>query len=170
MNENERTESIKQVQRALRTLSKNGDDIPEVKEDGIFGSETTEAVRAFQRNAGMNQTGVVDYRTWEKIMNETRASIDKITPPLPLSPFISDEASSAKPDEHTWSVYFAQLMLNVISVKYSGYDDVEINGTNSGATTEAFRQIQRIGNISTRDGTLDKKTWNTIASIFEFVL
>ena len=61
-------------------------------------------------------------------------------------------------------------MLNVISVKYSGYDDVEINGTNSGATTEAFRQIQRIGNISTRDGTLDKKTWNTIASIFEFVL
>ena len=90
MNENERTESIKQVQRALRTLSKNGDDIPEVKEDGIFGSETTEAVRAFQRNAGMNQTGVVDYRTWEKIMNETRASIDKITPPLPITPFISD--------------------------------------------------------------------------------
>ena len=61
MNENERTESIKQVQRALRTLSKNGDDIPEVKEDGIFGSETTEAVRAFQRNAGpaRNEAAVV---------------------------------------------------------------------------------------------------------------
>lgn len=170
MDENERAESIRQVQRALRTLHKNGSDIPEVKEDGIFGEETAAAVKAFQQNAGMEPTGEVDYQTWKNIMNETRAGIEKISPPLPITPFVSDEASSAKPGEHTWSVYFAQLMLNIISVRYSGYDDVEINGTNSGTTTEALRQIQRAGNISTRDGTLDKKTWNVIASMFEFVL
>lgn len=170
MDENERTESVRQIQRALRTLHKNGSDIPEIKEDGIFGIETTSAVKAFQRNTGMEQTGDVDYQTWKNIMNETRSSIDRITPPLPITPFISDEASSARPGEHTWAVYFAQLMLNVISVKYSGYDDVEINGTNSGTTTEAFKQVQRAGNISTRDGTLNKKTWNVIVSMFEFVL
>ena len=37
MDENERTESIRQLQRALRTLHKNGSDIPEVKEDGKIG-------------------------------------------------------------------------------------------------------------------------------------
>ena len=42
MDENERTESVRQIQRALRTLHKNGSDIPEIKEDGIFGSETTD--------------------------------------------------------------------------------------------------------------------------------
>lgn len=103
-------------------------------------------------------------------MNETRACIDRITPPLPITPFVSNEASTAAPGEHTWAVYFAQVMLNAISVKYSGYDDVEINGTNSGATTEALKQIQRTAGISTCDGTLDKKTWNVLASMFEFVL
>lgn len=170
MDENERTESIRQLQRALRTLHKNGSDIPEVKEDGIFGAETTAAVKAFQKSAGMEQTGEVDFRTWKNIMNETRASIDRITPPLPITPFVSDEASTAAPGEHTWAVYFAQVMLNAISVEYSGCDDVEINGTNSGATTEALKQIQRTAGISTCDGTLDKKTWNVLASMFEFVL
>ena len=168
MSENEHKENIKQIQNALRVIYKNGGDIPEIKADGIYGSETAEAVRTFQKNTEIEETGEVDYQTWKRIMNEARKGLGKISPPLPITPFVSDEQSKAAPGEHNWAVYFAQLMLNVISVRYTGYDDVEINGTNSGATTEAFRQIQLAGNITDGDGTLDKRTWNTIASVFEF--
>ena len=40
--------NIRQIQRALRILHKNLEDIPVVFEDGIFGEETEKAVKAFQ--------------------------------------------------------------------------------------------------------------------------
>lgn len=168
MSDNNRKESVRQLQRALRLLYKNGSDIPEITEDGIFGKETTAAVAAFQRNEGLEQSGVVDFDTWTNIMTKAQGIIERISPPLAIAPFISEEKSGAERGKHTWAVYFAQIILKVLAEKYCGFDGVEINGTNDGATTRALMQAQRVGNITDADGTLNKKTWNILAVLFEF--
>ena len=41
--------------------------IPPVEPDGIYGEQTAEAVRKFQKIFDMPQTGVVDFATWYQI-------------------------------------------------------------------------------------------------------
>lgn len=169
MNDNGRKESVRQLQRALRIIYKNGSDIPEVMEDGIFGKETTAAVTAFQKNVGIEQSGTVDFDTWTNIMTEAQKIIERISPPLSIMPFISDAKSKAQKGEHTSAVYFAQIILKVLAERYYGFDGVEINGINDGTTTKALMQVQKVGNIESANGTLDKRTWDILAILFEFV-
>ena len=54
-------------QNQLNTISKSYPAIPKVKEDGIFGNSTEEAVSTFQGIFGLPKTGVVDFKTWYEI-------------------------------------------------------------------------------------------------------
>ena len=53
------------IQYMLRIINQN-DDLPGIP-DGIFGSQTTERVRAFQRENNINPTGIVDIETFDAI-------------------------------------------------------------------------------------------------------
>lgn len=41
--------------------------IPKITVDGIYGEQTANSVRVFQKVFNLPQTGVVDYPTWYKI-------------------------------------------------------------------------------------------------------
>lgn len=58
---------VLQIQEQLARISKSYPAIPTVSPDGIFGSQTKNAVEAFQRIFGLPVTGIIDYRTWYKI-------------------------------------------------------------------------------------------------------
>lgn len=60
-------EAVRTIQEQLNRISRNYPAIPKVAADGVYGPETEEAVRTFQRIFKLPQTGVVDYRTWYKI-------------------------------------------------------------------------------------------------------
>lgn len=53
------------IQYMLRIINQN-DDLPGIP-DGIFGSQTTERVRTFQRENNINPTGIVDIETFDAI-------------------------------------------------------------------------------------------------------
>ena len=57
-------EAIAEVQRYLRAVSYKHASVPHVGVDGIFGSETEEAVRAFQELFSLSVTGVADQETF----------------------------------------------------------------------------------------------------------
>lgn len=60
--------SVFEVQSALRALSTlNGAVRPRLVPDGIYGEETSAAVRAFQVWKSLPETGVVDFVTWQAI-------------------------------------------------------------------------------------------------------
>ena len=61
--------NIRQIQRALRILHKNGEDIPVVFEDGVFGEETENAIIAFQKLSKLPANGIVDKLTWNSLVN-----------------------------------------------------------------------------------------------------
>lgn len=56
-----------QLQKQLNVISKNYPLIPKVAEDGIYGSDTANAVKVFQSIFSLPQTGVADFSTWYKI-------------------------------------------------------------------------------------------------------
>lgn len=58
---------VRQMQEQLNRIGQNYPAIPKVTADGVFGSQTAEAVRTFQRIFNLPATGIADYPTWYEI-------------------------------------------------------------------------------------------------------
>ena len=168
MNE-EHNFNIRQIQHALRILHKNGEDIPNVYEDGIFGEETEKGIIAFQAQNGLSPTGIVDYDTWVLLMEKANEYIRKNAEPFPIFPYVSDEESSVLPEEEGKAMWFLQAMLIAIAERYSGIDGVILNGINDEATRNAIKYIHKCEADENCDGALTRKTWNSVARLFNAI-
>lgn len=62
-------EKVLQIQQQLSRIAQNYPAIPAIVADGVYGQQTAEAVRVFQRIFNLPQTGIVDYPTWYKVSN-----------------------------------------------------------------------------------------------------
>lgn len=58
---------VRTIQNQLNAISNSYPAIPKIKEDGVFGNSTAEAVKTFQGIFGLPQSGVVDFKTWYEI-------------------------------------------------------------------------------------------------------
>ena len=168
MNE-EHNFNIRQIQRALRILHKNGEDIPNVYEEGIFGEETEKGIIAFQAQNGLSPRGIVDYDTWVLLMEKANEYIRKNAEPFPIFPYVNDEESSVLPEEEGKAMWFLQAMLIAIAERYSGIDGVVLNGINDEATRNAIKYIHKCEADENCDGALTRKTWNSVARLFNAI-
>lgn len=73
-------QKVQQIQEQLNRIARNYPAIPTIAADGIYGPNTAEAVRTFQRIFRLPQTGVVDYPTWYKI-SEIYVGVSRIAEP-----------------------------------------------------------------------------------------
>ena len=161
--------NIRQIQRALRILHKNGEDIPVVYEDGIFGPETERGVIVFQKQNGLEPNGIVDYKTWVRLMEKANEYIRKNAEPFPIFPYVSDEESSVLPEDEGKAIWFLQAMLIAIAEKYSGIDGVVLNGKNDEATQNAIKYIHKCEAGENCSGALTRKSWNSVARLFNSI-
>ncbi|MBQ2275835.1 MAG: peptidoglycan-binding protein, partial [Lachnospiraceae bacterium] len=58
---------VRQMQEQLNRIRRAYPALPAVTADGVFGTQTENAVRKFQQIFGLPATGIVDYPTWYKI-------------------------------------------------------------------------------------------------------
>ena len=58
---------VRQMQMQLNTIAGDYPAIPKIRVDGVYGSETANAVRTFQKIFNLPQTGEVDFAIWYKI-------------------------------------------------------------------------------------------------------
>lgn len=68
-----RGQSVRQLQFMLRVLGEYISDIPPLREDGIFGPNTRDAVIAFQRFSGLTPDGIVGPATWSALYDRSAA-------------------------------------------------------------------------------------------------
>ena len=61
---------VRHLQYMLSMLSEFIPQIPPVTTDGIYGPQTSDAVRAAQRWFGLPETGTVDEKTWDEIYDQ----------------------------------------------------------------------------------------------------
>ncbi len=155
-------ENVRRLQSALNNISTQYPSIPPVVEDGIFGSATASAVRAFQRQFGLTVDGIVGQKTWDKLF-EISALIDagevdsEEMPPYPGTLLQYGSRGNA--------VLLMQERLNGISIYYPNIPEFAADGVFGPATKQAVIAFQKMMGIQT-DGIIGQQTWELINTVY----
>ena len=155
-------EAVANLQRYLRQLSYWETSIPMPPIDGVFDSQTEEALREYQRLRGLEATGRADFETWERLYDDYRASLAEHSPPRQVSVFAAyPEGYVMREGESGFAVMTLQYMLSELRHSYQWLEDLEMSGIYDAPTAEAVRRFQVQNNLPGEMG-VGQATWNAI--------
>lgn len=160
---NQRKQHIYELQTYLHAISLMNDKIPLIIPDGVYGNETALAVRAFQREYGLPETGNADSATWNKIVSVYRGILRG--KPVPYAVFPSPKYVAAKGDTGQL-IYIIQAMLHDIGKSYDNAPEVDVCGNFNEITFEAVTRFQRWSGLP-QNGRVDSGTWNMLVHCCE---
>ncbi len=156
----DRAQNIEELQTLLRGLSYYDPLIPRISADGIYGRETEDAVRAFQRTAGLPETGTTDLETWTALVR----TYEQLTKPhrpgksiVPLYNPLILENPGGYPD----FVALMQVMLRTVLPT-----DITVNGIYDEPTAGAIVDLQRLFGLP-GTGVIDRETWEALAALYD---
>ena len=155
-------QAITNLQRYLRRLSYEGLEGRRVPIDGIYDTDTREAVTRFQKNMNIAPTGIVDKRTWDMLFDEYwRVTADeRETEGLFLFPSTPTDYSVSLGEE-LLLVRIIQLLLIELRATYGFLEDITETGIYDEETERAIKSFQR-ANLLEETGRVDEATWNRI--------
>ena len=157
----DKQKAIMELQQRLRDISKVDKDVLSVIPDGIFGEETENSVRSFQRKQGLTETGVVDFELWDKIYDEHKKALFMLSEPIQVIS-IKKEDLPLVLGQISKEVHMLNMMLNSLSERYSNFQNVGHSDEFTPATKNEIEKWQKvIGHEVT--GEVDKLTWNRLA-------
>lgn len=161
--------SVVVLQVALNRIAQNYPAIPKIPAvDGIFGSRTEAAVRAFQQIFGLTADGIVGPGTWYEMvrlytgvtaLSELRSQGQQFyainwAPPSTLQ--VGDSGDKVR---------HLQYMLSVLSTYISSIPPVTVDGIYGQATRAAVLAAQRRFGLP-ETGTVGEATWDEIYDQF----
>ena len=151
--------AVEQLQFWLNTLAQYDSAIPSVTVDGIFGSGTTAAVRAFQRKYGLTVDGVVGQTTWNELYDEFRSiQSDNGTPNAYPGTALRNGSSGQ-------NVRLVQFWLKIARTVYSSLNNVTVDGRFGSSTEAAVRKFQSYFGL-TSDGVVGRTTWSKLYEVY----
>ena len=162
------TAAVENLQRYLRQLSYHQAITPPPI-DGIYESQTAQALREFQALYGLPVTGSADRQTWEILYRAYRASLGEHSPPRAVSLFPTEETNFAFRAQSTgFPVSALQYMLLELSALYSELEDVTMSGIYDERTAKAVRTFQQ-KNALPADGEVGLGTWNALVDQYNLL-
>lgn len=157
--ETQKREHIRELQRYLQALSMFNKKLLYIIPDGIFGNETATAVRAFQREYGLMESGAADSATWNKLVAVYRNFLSHV--PVSYNIFPSKNYILREGDDGLL-VYIIQAMLNDFGKRHDNLISLNVDGAYGKATADAVKKFQRSVNLN-RTGAVNAPTWNMLA-------
>lgn len=150
-----------ELQQRLRNISKVHKDVPSVIPDGIFGDETEESVKAFQRKFGFSETGRVDFELWDRINEESKKALFILSDPIQVIS-IKNEDLPLVIGQVGRAVHTLNMMLRRLGELYSNF---ALSEADDRFTDETQREVKKWQEIIGHDvsGEVDKLTWNRLA-------
>ena len=140
-------------------------EIPIISIDGDFGPSTEEAVKAFQRNYGINETGIVTYPTWD-LLYRTYIGILESLPSGYFGgetlPYPGEVLRIGSSGEYVTAL---QEYLNTISDTYTQIPKITVDGSFGPATENAIRAFQRTFGLA-ESGIVSASLWDSITSVY----
>ena len=151
--------AVEQLQFWLNTLAQYDSAIHSVTVDGVFGSGTAAAVRAFQRKYGLTVDGVVGRDTWTELYDQFRSiQSDNGTPNAYPGTALREGASGQ-------NVRLVQFWLKIARTVYSNLNNITVDGKFGSATTAAVKRFQTYFGL-TSDGVVGRTTWNKLYEVY----
>lgn len=156
---------IRNIQYFLNYLAEFYSEIPRIGIDGVFGAETENAVKAFQRLFELPITGRVDLPTYDTLYRTYLGFIEALPfkyldgriYPYPGIPLRLGSQSEV--------VRLLQEYLNYISQFYAQIPSITPTGYFGERTEEAVIAFQRFSGIEP-NGTVGAATWEAITSLY----
>lgn len=156
---------VRIMQYYLRVIAAFLPTVPYVAFDGVYGSETEAAVRAFQREYGLEQTGSIDERTWNEmfavyygfISTASDEQLGEGAPPFP--------GSFLKYGSEGEDVLILQDFLNSASRIYPVIPGVEATGVFDDDTRNAVFAAQALFDLPV-NGIVGPVLWDTLGIIY----
>ena len=151
--------AVEQLQFWLNTLAQYESSIPSLTVDGVYGTGTANAVRAFQRKYGLTVDGVVGRDTWTELYDQFRSiQSDNGTPNAYPGTALREGASGQ-------NVRLVQFWLKIARTVYPSLSNVTVDGRFGSATAAAVRRFQTYFGL-TSDGVVGRTTWNKLYEVY----
>ena len=157
----------KQIQ--LNRISSNYPAIPKIETvDGIFGTGTENAVRAFQRIFNLTEDGIIGKETWYRIAYlytsvKRLANLD--SEGIALEEVRKQFSEVFRPGDTGDEVRVIQYFLAVVGNFYDTVPPIPVTGTFDAATENAVRAFQRTVGLP-EDGIVGEQTWNELYNAY----
>ena len=158
-------DDVRIAQIRLNRISSNFPSIPKIAQtDGIFGTDTEDAVRRFQEVFGLTPDGVIGKTTWYTIqniyigvkrlndLNSEGITLEEVTQQYPG---VLELGASGN------AVYNLQYFITYLSQFYETIPAVAIDGTFGESTRSAVQAVQRTFGLPV-DGVVGERTWNEL--------
>ena len=155
---------IRSLQTMLRVLAENSDEYKALIPDGIYGPDTMEAVRVFQRKNKLPATGVTDQETWDRVVELYALALVEVVQPQTLSVLLNPGQTITYGEKNA-AVYLAQVILVVLSENYHCLVSPPVTGVLDLATRDALAAFQQLSGLPIT-GNLDRHTWKHLALQF----
>lgn len=140
--------------------------VPSLSIDGIFGEETENAVRAFQRTYGLAEDGIVGLRTWDRLYNVYLGFADVLdyTNVAGLAlPFPGRTYTIGDRDE---GIRAFQTYLNYIARYDPAIPTVEADGIFGPATARAIAAFEETFGLPENDDAISADLWRAVTNVY----
>ena len=156
-------DNVRVMQYYLAVIAAYYDTIPEIAVNGTFDKATEAAVRAFQRQFGLTEDGLVGRQTWqamEDAYESIRTSTDLIDGGIVLFPGRVLQAGFQGEDVATIQEYLAY-----IATVYPAIPAPAVTGVYGLETVQAVEAFQQEFGLDV-NGIVGVTTWDAIASLY----
>ena len=158
------TQPIRNLQTFLRMISQHNNAIPPVIPDGIYDAQTEQAVRAFQIDYGLPETGIVDEQTWDEILAAFDAIALLQSDPLSLATFPNGHYTIV-PGENSVHLFVIQAVLFSLCRRFPNLGRLRITGVHDAPSVSTVQHVQQLCDMEP-NGVIDNMTWAHIAHLY----
>ena len=150
---------VTHIQEMLRAIEIADGGRVTVPIDGIYGTSTDNAIRAFQKKNGLPITGAVDQDTYELLYARSLEADLAESDPLPI--YLFEKGRSVQKGENSDFVLLLKGLLNELTSIYDDFMPLPMTNSFDAEMEDAVKTFQKRNGLAPT-GVIDKATWNAI--------
>lgn len=138
--------------------------LPIVTIDGIFNSETKNAVKEFQELNGLTPSGIVDDMTWNKLQYLSNKNPNRVDALVNGVDFLDQSENIISEGSTGDFVKELQGYLNIAADRYPNINKLNVDGIFGPKTKAAVIEFQKLNDL-TPDGIVGTNTWEALSKL-----